>query len=175
MIESLLYVQTQGLIQDSNGQGIGKVKISYIVDVQKKNTVGQLNSIANVPANKLRPENSQFGQMSFMKIPDQMPSYIQTSSVEEPMVGSGLELDDETIAPVVEYPCTFILCELSAFELMPVHSVGKNVPSIKVHCGNFYQTTPVSLLILFNISFTFGCNVNIYFPFYYYYRNAPMD
>lgn len=45
--------------------------------------------------------------------------------------------------PTVRLPCSFRLDEVLALELFPVHSLARNLPSVRVTCGNFYQATQV--------------------------------
>jgi hypothetical protein len=65
------------------------------------------------------------------------------ASLEDPGMlidDAGLALNDDDL---ISFPCTFVLCELTAMELYPVQLVGKNLLSIKVQSGNFYHSTEV--------------------------------
>lgn len=123
---------------DKQKQQMSKIKIAYTVEVHKKAHV--------------TPASPQPTSQSVQMVQSQYASAMNPPSGA--MFDNFGDLEDNSLMgwsqysssqPIsqVSFPCTFTLEEMVTMELMAVHAVGKNIPAIKVQCGNFYHVTPV--------------------------------
>lgn len=135
---------------------VGKIKVSFVLDVKVKhpNQGGRGGAGGGVvgEGSISYSRRSSTGTISRL---DQSSWYVPDGNGGgggggSKSVGEDSMLDpffEDSMAtnglPNVTFPCTFTLVELVTTELLSVHSMGRNVPFIKVECGHFYQSTEV--------------------------------
>eukprot|EP01039_Chlorochromonas_danica_P006535 gene6535-7208_t len=143
----------QGNILDMKKKIVGKIKVSFVLDVKAKhpNQGGGRGGGGGGVVGEGSISYSRRSSAGTISRLDQSSWYvpdvggggggsrsIEEDSMMDPFFEDSLATNG---LPNVTFPCTFTLMEMVTTELLSVHSMGRNVPFIKVECGHFYHST----------------------------------